>query len=308
MGIKRRIMTSGQKFVDKHRALLKKMMDASKFGGATGTAEAIDIPGQKPFIDNLSITQTAGTQTFTFVAALGGVPAAGDADTLTVTLNGTVLTTKPAIPSAISDDDITVGGVAYTKAYYGRPASAAPTGTEWLAGDRRCLDAANTPAIANVGENTLKVAVTSNNKTRVSQTVKFTATAATAAITEHASLVTPDDGNNQLDTNLNAGGGRVSGIVAGDKNAWALDTNKYEITVTDADGNDVLLKAAGGSGRTVSVDEKTATVAKSGDGGTLNQADLLKTAAAGTYTVTFHLLNMKNQRQYSFTAAPQAVA
>ena len=306
MGKKRRIMTSGQKFVDKHRALLKKMSDSSKFGGVAGSAEAIDIPGQLPWIDNLSVTETAGTQTFTFVAALGGVPAAEDADTLTVTLNGTVLTTTPAIPSTISDDDITVGGVAYTKNYYGRPAANAPEGTEWAAGDRRCLDAANTPAIANVGENTLKVVVTRNNKVRASQTVKFTATAATAAIAEHANLVTPDDDNNQLDTNLGAGDG-VSGIVAGDKNAWALDTNKYEITVTK-EGVDVLLAAKAEEGRTVSVDEKTATVALSGDDGSLTQTDLLKTAATGDYIVTFHLLNMKGQRQHSFTAAVQAVA
>lgn len=301
MGKKNRIMTSGQKFVDKHRALLKKMLDATKFGGVAGDAAAIDIPGQLAFIDNLKVTDIEN-QTFSFIAALGGVPA--NSDTITVTLNGAVLTTTPALPDSIETENHTIDGVAYTKGYFGRPAEAVPTGTEWADSTRRCLDAANTPAVAPVGKNTLKVAVTQNNKVRASQTVKFTVAAATAAITEDAALVAADDDNNQLDTNLT---GRVTGIVAGDKNAWALDTNKYEITVTK-DGSDVLLAAKGGEGRTVSADEKTATVALSGANGNLAQTDLLKTALTGDYIVTFHLLNMKDQRHLSFTAAVQAVA
>jgi hypothetical protein len=318
MGIKRRIMTSGQKYVDKHRGWLKTAGDPATIGGVAGSAEAIDVPGQSPWIDNLSVTETAGTQTFTFVAALGGVPADGDTDTVTVTLNGTVLASTPTIPTAISDDDITVGGVAYTKNYYGRPAHVAPAGTEWANSDRRALDAANTPAVANVGENTLKVAVTTNNKVKHSQTIKFTVTAASAVIAEAAGLVTADDGNNQLDTNLSSAGAHFSGIVAGDKNAWALDTNAYEIEVTKA-GAAVTLAAKGAEGRTVKanaagVANAVAVVALSGASGALAQTDLLATGGdpdasnLGLYIVTFHLLNMKGQRQYSFTAAEQEVA
>ena len=305
MGIKKRIMTSGQKFVDKHRALLKKMMDSSKFGGVAGDPDAIDIPGQLAFIDNLKVTDIEN-QTFSFIAALGGVPAASD--TITVTLNGTVLGVTPALPNDIETENHTIGGVAYTKGYFGRPAggNGTVTGTEWAESTRRCLSAASTPVVAPVGENTLKVAVTQNNKVRASQTVKFTVAAATAAITENAGLVTADNVNKQLDTDLEAGGARVTGIVAGDKNAWALDTNKYQITVTK-DGEDVLLAAKAGEGRSVSADEKTATVALSTANGTLAQTDLLKTALAGDYVVTFHLLNMKEQRHLSFTAAAQEI-
>ena len=117
MGKKKRIMTSGQKFVDKYRHFLKKagdqvLRDGDNDGAVDdlGDSSVIDVPGQKPFIDNLEVTAIEN-QTFSFIAALGGVPAASD--TVTVTLNGAVLTTAPALPDAIETENHTIGGVAY---------------------------------------------------------------------------------------------------------------------------------------------------------------------------------------------------
>ena len=303
MGIKKRIMTSGQKFVDKHRALLKKMMDATKFGGVEGDAAAIDIPGQLAFIDNLKVTAIEN-QTFSFIAALGGVPAASD--TITVTLNGAVLETTPALPDSIETETVTIGGVNYTKGYFGRPASAVPTGTNWEAADRRCLDAANTPAVASVGENTLTVAVTQNNKVRASQTVKFDVTAANGAMTDDAALVT-DGGSQQLDINITS---RISGKMAGDHDNWDMSKNGYEFEVTK-DGVAVAL-SADGVNRTLKANAagvaNAVAVVPAGGASQLPQASVLAAAGAGNYIVTFFPLNRKGQRNLSLTAAVQEVA
>ena len=295
MGKKKRIMTSGQKFVDKYRHFLKKagdqvLRDGDNDGAVDdlGDSSVIDVPGQKPFIDNLEVTAIEN-QTFSFIAALGGVPAASD--TVTVTLNGAVLTTAPALPDAIETENHTIGGVAYTKAYFARPASAVPADTNWEAADRRCLDAADTPVVAPVGENTLKVAVTQNNKVRASQTVKFTVAAADGAMTQNAALVA-DAGGQQISVNIT---GRVSGKLAGDHDAWDISKNGYEIEVTK-DGEAVVL-SADGANRTRKANAagvaNTVAVVPKGGAGQLTQANILNAAgnATDTFVVTFHLLN-----------------
>lgn len=312
MGKKRRIMTSGQKFVKKHRKFMQTLGDPllrdDDLDGAideTGDAAEIDMPGQSPFISALEVSLKAG-QVISFNALVENTAGLANAEVIQVTLDGVALPEIAMDNRGAEETNTTIDGQKQKKGIVARPISAVPFAaggagaaevydSDWLAADRVLLSAANTPAILSPGEHTLKIAVKSNNKVRFTKSKKFTVADSKVTFDSgHAAFVAENaaDSDN-LDVNIAAGAG-ISGTAEGDKTAWAVANNKYQVTVTKA-GNPVELSSAGVNGAkgVLSGDELTLTV-KKGSNGTIQ--NLLKGDDANAeHVVTITPFNKKGQ-------------
>ena len=319
MGKKKRIMTSGQKFVKKHRKFMQTLgdpllrdddLDAAV--DETGDASEIDMPGQKPFISALDVTDRGG-QVVTFKALVENTAGLAVGETIQVTLDGTDLPVIAMDNIGSEETDTTVDGQTQKKGIVAWPVSAVPFaangvanataiyGSDWLAADRVLLSAAATPGTLSAGSHTLKVAVVSNSAARFTKTKKFTvaATKVTFADGDAAFVAKNGADDDNLDVNLGAGAG-PSGIAAGDKTAWALANNKYQIEVTtSADTSTNLALATGGTGGRGHLTQKAGqaantllTVLKGGAGITNILAD---DVASTELVVTITPFNKKGQ-------------
>jgi len=285
MGKKRRIMTSGMKFIKKYRSWLEKAGDP--LTDPAGDADVVDVPGMDPFISALEVTPAAN-RTFTFKCLVDGNVV--DGTKLEVTLNGTVL---PLIDNVTDVDDFagptTVDGQTQTKGAIGEAVNLDADGHN----SKIVVSAANTPAILAVGKNTIKVAVDTNNKKRFTKTVTIRDQAdSLVTIADHANLAVDADGagaGKQLNINIIAGG-PVAGNAPGDAQVWLNARNKFKYTVAAADGTLQELKDAGV--RTLSGDGNT--IATVDAGGNEAQTNVCENAlAAGDYTVTITPISVK---------------
>jgi hypothetical protein len=102
MGKKRRIMTSGQKFVKKYRSFLEKAGDA-----ATGGDSIINVPGQDPVISEAEV-YVHGNGEVSFRSFVENLSHAGDV--VKLTLDGTALSDAP-IEDAATSENIAINGI-----------------------------------------------------------------------------------------------------------------------------------------------------------------------------------------------------
>mgnify|MGYP003128550712 CR=1 FL=1 len=104
MGIKKRIMTSGQKYVKKHRKWLEKAGDA-----AAGGDEIINLAGRKPYISALEVTDKGG-QVVTFKALVENTAGLAAGEKILATLDGTALPEIDMDNLGSEEDNTTVDG------------------------------------------------------------------------------------------------------------------------------------------------------------------------------------------------------
>lgn len=309
MGKKRRIMTSGQKFVNKYRSFLEKAGDAGE-GGDT----IINVPGRAPYVSALEVTDKGG-RVVTFKALVENTDGLAAGEKIQVTLNGTAVAEIDLDDLGSEEDNTAVDGQTQTKGIIAWPVSAVPfaaddplpdDGTDvydsdWLNTDRVLLESAGTPAILPVGSNTLKVAIKSNNKARFAKTKTFTVADSKVTFDSDDAAFVAANGvdSDNIDVNLGAGDG-PSGIAAGDKTAWSLANNKYKVEVTTAaDTSTNLALSDVGTGGRGNLTQKAGqaadtilTVVKGGAGIT----DILANELADTeLVVTITPFNKKGQ-------------
>jgi len=114
MGKKRRIMTSGQKFIKKYRSFLEKAGDST-----AGGDQIINVPGQDPVISEAEV-YVHGNGEVSFRSFVENVSDNGDV--VKLTLDGTALSDAP-IPNTPTAETISINGINPTgKTSTGQPA------------------------------------------------------------------------------------------------------------------------------------------------------------------------------------------
>ena len=170
MGKKRRIMTSGQKFVKKYRSFLEKAGDS-----AVGGDSIINISGMDPFISEAEITPHGnGEVSFRcFVENLSGAN-----DDLKLKLDGVALFDAPIADSATAEN-ITINGKNPSgKTALGAPAEVAALGALTdVTISNALLTAAEGQLVVSPGNHTLEVSVskggTATPKKSLTKKIKF---------------------------------------------------------------------------------------------------------------------------------------
>lgn len=170
MGKKRRIMTSGQKFVKKYRSFLEKAGDS-----AVGGDSIINISGMDPFISEAEITPHGnGEVSFRcFVENLSGAN-----DDLKLKLDGVALFDAPIADSATAEN-ITINGKNPSgKTALGAPAEVAALGALTdVTISNALLTAAQGQLVVSPGNHTLEVSVskggTATPKKTLTKKIKF---------------------------------------------------------------------------------------------------------------------------------------
>lgn len=171
MGKKRRIMTSGQKFVKKYRSFLEKAGDSAAGGDGT-----INIPDMDPFISEAEITPHGnGEVSFRcFVENLSGAN-----DNLRIKLDGVALEPAPIADSATAEN-ITINGKNPSgNTAFGAPLSVGPLGAlADVTHDQALLASGGGQLVVAPGKHTLEVAVSKGGNTTPKKTltkkIKFT--------------------------------------------------------------------------------------------------------------------------------------
>ena len=172
MGKKRRIMTSGQKFVKKYRSWMEKAGDS-----AAGGDGAINVPDMDPFISEAEITPHGnGEVSFRcFIENLSGAD-----DDLKLKLDGVALFDAPIADSATAEN-ITINGKNPSgKTAAGMPAPVVPLGNLTdVTISNALLTAAQGQLVVSPGKHTLEVAVSKGGNTTpkksLTKRIKFTA-------------------------------------------------------------------------------------------------------------------------------------